>query len=275
MTDPVLFDRRGAVACLTLNRPEVGNAIDLAMARALLDAAVACDADPAIRCVLVRGNGRMFCAGGDVGRLHAAGDALPALLKEIIAYLHPAILRLARMEKPVITAVHGPAAGAGVGLAAVGDIALAEPAAHFTLAYPRIGLSPDGGATWLLPRLIGLRRTQELILTNRRVHAEEAAAIGLVTRVVPAGTLGDEAEALARELAGAATGALGRTKHLLLASAAAALEAQLEAESTAIAAQGATAESRRGIGAFVGRTAPVFHAADGAAGAGPAAGAAG
>lgn len=158
MTVTVLFGRQGAVAYLTLNRPDSGNAIDVRMAQALLAAAVSCDVDASIRCVVIRGNGRMFCAGGDVTRLHAAGDVLPTLLKEITTYLHAAIIRFARMEKPMITAIHGATAGAGVGLAAVGDIVLAEPAAHFTLGYSRIGLSPDGSATWLLPRLIGLRR---------------------------------------------------------------------------------------------------------------------
>ncbi len=127
MSDPVLFDRKGAIAYLTLNRPDAGNAIDVALARGLLEATKAAEADASVRCVVVRSNGRMFCAGGDVKGLHAAGDGLPLFLQEILTYLHPAIARLARMEKPVLTAIQGPAAGAGVGLAAVGDVALAEP----------------------------------------------------------------------------------------------------------------------------------------------------
>jgi 2-(1,2-epoxy-1,2-dihydrophenyl)acetyl-CoA isomerase len=261
MTDEVLLERRGAVATLTLNRPEKGNAIDVPMARALLEAAIACDIDAEIRCVVIRSRGRMFCAGGNVADLHAKGEALPELLQEITAYLHAAISRFARMQKPVISAIHGAAAGAGVGLAAIADIALAEPSAHFTLAYSRIGLSPDAGATWLLPRLIGLRRAQELALTNRRVSAEEAATIGLITRVVAEGQLELEVEALSDTLVQAATGALGRTKRLLLDGATTGIEGQLEAESAAIAAQGATAESRAGIEAFVERRPPAFSAA--------------
>jgi 2-(1,2-epoxy-1,2-dihydrophenyl)acetyl-CoA isomerase len=260
MTDAVLFDRRGAVGYITLNRPDAGNAIDVPLARCLLEAAVAAEADTAVRCVVVRGGGRMFCAGGDVKRLHAAGDALPDLLRDILASLHPAISCLATMGKPVVTAIHGPAAGAGVGLAAVGDIALAEPDAHFTVAYSRIGLTPDGGATWLLPRLIGLRRTQELALTNRRVSAEEAAAMGLITRVVARGTLEQEVDTLAEALARGPVGALGRTKRLLMASSQADLDAQLEAEAGHIAAQGGTAESRTGIAAFIERREPDFAA---------------
>jgi 2-(1,2-epoxy-1,2-dihydrophenyl)acetyl-CoA isomerase len=195
-----------------------------------------------------------------VKRLHAAGDALPGLLRDILVSLHPAISCLATMGKPVVTAIHGPAAGAGVGLAAVGDIALAEPDAHFTVAYSRIGLTPDGGATWLLPRLIGLRRTQELALTNRRVSAEEAAAMGLITRVVARGTLEREVDALAEALAQGPVGALGRTRRLLLASGQADLDAQLESERENITEQGGTAESRTGIAAFIERREPDFAA---------------
>ena len=250
MSDAILLSRRDAIATITLNRPQAGNAIDVAFAQSLLNAVAEAEADPAVRCVIVRGNGRLFCAGGDVKKLHAAGDALPELLREILTYLHPAIVRLARMDKPVITAIHGPAAGAGVGLAAIGDIALAEPAAHFTLAYSRIGLTPDAGATWLLPRLIGLRRSQELALANRRLSADEAAAIGLITRVVEQGTLMQEVEALADSFARSAGGVLGNTKRLLLAADTASIEQQLDAELEAIVQQGASAESQAGIAAF-------------------------
>lgn len=259
MTGPIILETRGTIAYLTLNRPEVGNAINVPLARALLDAVVKVDEDKQVRSVVVRGNGRMFCAGGDVAQLHEAGNSRPDLLKDIIQYLHPAIACLAKMKKPVITAIHGPSAGAGVGLAAVGDIALAEPSAHFTMAYSKIGLSPDGGATWLLPRLIGFRRAQELALMNRRVSADEAAAMGLITRVVPDGTLAREVEALAEALSDSAIEALGKTKHLLRMSANATLEAQLDAECKYIAEQGGSSESDEGILAFVERRKPNFR----------------
>ena len=261
MTDPVLYHRSGAIAYLTLNRPDAGNAIDVALARELLKATLVAEADSSVRCVVVRGNGRMFCAGGDVRGLHAAGDGLPEFLQDILASLHPAMARLARMEKPVITAIQGPAAGAGVALAAVGDVALAEPDAHFTMAYSRIGLTPDGGATWLLPRLIGYRRAQELALTNRRVSADEAAEMGLVTRTVEKGALAAEVDALAESFAKSAVRALGKTKRLLRSSDFASLEEQLDAECADIAEQGSTAESKEGIAAFVNRRAPDFMGA--------------
>lgn len=260
VADPVLLERKGSVAHVTLNRPDAGNAIDVALARHLLTAVEDVAADPAVRCVVLRGNGRMFCAGGDVKALHGAGDALPELLREILAYLHPAILGLATMDKPVIAAVHGPAAGAGIGLAAAADIGLAGPEAHFTMAYSRIGLSPDGGATWLLPRLIGLRRTQELALTNRRLSADEAAALGLISRAVPQDDLAREVEALSVSLAASAIGALGRTKRLLLSSGEASLREQLDAECNHIAQQGGTLEGQAGITALLERRQPDFAA---------------
>ena len=256
---PLSFERRGAIAWLTLDRPLVGNAIDLALARALMETAIACDEDSAIRCVVLTGAGKMFCAGGDVGLLAGAGDAVPVLLKELTAYLHMAVARFARMGKPLVTAINGAAAGAGMSLAILGDIALAARSAHFTLAYGSIGLSPDGGSTWLLPRLVGLRRAQDLALTNRRVPAEEAAEIGLITRVVQDAELGGEVEAVAAGLAGSATRALGRTRNLLLGSFAATLETQMEAEAQAIAQSGRDAESQEGLAAFTARRKPVFR----------------
>jgi len=258
MAESVLLERDGGVARIILNRPDVGNAIDIPTARALMEAVIACDEDPSVRCVLLTGAGRMFCAGGDVASFATAGERLPSLLKEITVYVHAAVARLARMDKPVVTAINGPAAGAGIGLALIGDIALADPRAHFTLAYTGIGLSPDGGTSWLLPRLIGLRRAQELCLRNRRVGAEEAAAIGMITRVAAEGGLLEDAAQIAQELAAAATPALGVTRRLLLDSATAPLETQLDAESRGIAAMGRTTEGKEGIAAFLEKRKPDF-----------------
>lgn len=258
MTDGILLEREGRVARITLNRPDVGNALDIPMGRALMEAAIACDEDDSIRCVLLTGAGRLFCAGGDVLSFAEAGDQLPAFLKEITAYVHSAVARLMRMDKPVVTAINGSVAGAGVGLAILGDIAIADPQAQFALAYTGIGLSPDGGTTWLLPRLVGLRRAQELCLRNRRIGAEEAAAIGMITRVAEEGALVEEAAVVAAELANAATPALGMTRRLLLDSASASLEAQLDAESRGIAALARTAEGKEGIAAFLEKRKPDF-----------------
>lgn len=259
MTDaPLLVEREGSTVRLTLNRPDAGNAIDMGMARALLDAAIACDCDPDVRCVVLTGRGRMFCVGGDVGLFASAGDGVPALLSELAGTLHMAVSKLARMSKPLLVLVNGPAAGAGLSLALLGDIVIAAASAHFTAAYTAIGLTPDGGMTWLLPRLVGLRRAQEMILTNRRVGAAEAEAIGLVTRVAADDALAEEGCSSALLLTGAATTALGAARGLLLDSFDADLEGQMEREARAIARAGAGPEGREGILAFQEKRRPRF-----------------
>ena len=172
----IRLERIGAVARITFDQPDRGNVVDAAMATELLDAAATCDQDPSIRCVLLTGSGKLFCGGGDAGAFAAAGDDAPRIVSSLTGVFHAAISRLARMDKPLVTAVNGGAAGAGLGLAILGDIVLAGTRAHFSFGYTAIGFSPDGGTSWLLPRLIGLRRAQEMVLTNRRVGAEEAAA---------------------------------------------------------------------------------------------------
>ena len=258
MSDPVLVSIDGAVATLTLDRPSLGNTIDLPLARGLLAAAIRCDQDPAIRCVVLTGNGRLFCGGGDLGALAGAGEALPGFLSELAGTLHMAVSRLLRMEKPLLVLVNGPAAGAGLSLAIAGDVVLAARSAHFTAAYGGVGLSPDGGMSWLLPRLVGLRRAQEIILTNRRVGAEEAERIGLVTRAVDDAALAREGAEAAARLAGSATRALGLARGLLADSLGAGLEAQLEREARAIAEAGRTPDGREGIAAFLARRTPDF-----------------
>ena len=240
-----------SIATLVLDRPAVGNTIDMSLARALVDATVRCDEDEAIRCVVLTGRGRLFCGGGDVSAFAGAGDDLSAFLRELAGVLHEAISRLMRMKKPLVVLVNGPAAGAGLSLALAGDITLAARSAHFTAAYGALGLTPDGGMTWSLPRLVGYRRAQEIILGNHRVSAEEAAAIGLVTRVVADDALEAAGAELAANLARASTAALGAARQLLLDSFDAQLEDQLEREAQAIAAAGATPEARAAIAAFL------------------------
>ncbi|HEY3657409.1 MAG TPA: enoyl-CoA hydratase-related protein [Steroidobacteraceae bacterium] len=249
--DLVLAQRESGLLTLTLNRPEAGNAIDVAMADALMHAAIEADEDASVRAVLLTGRGRFFCVGGDIGVFAAGGEHLGPLLKEIAGCLHSAISRFARMRKPLITAINGPAAGAGLSLAILGDIAIAARSAHFTLAYPAIGLSPDGGSTWLLPRLVGLRKAQELALCNRRTTAEEAAAMGLITRSVADDALAAEVTKTTTALIASATGALGRTRQLLLSSFGVTLESQMEEEARAIAESGRSADGREGIAAFL------------------------
>jgi 2-(1,2-epoxy-1,2-dihydrophenyl)acetyl-CoA isomerase len=259
MSEPVLLvDVADGVARLTLNRPDAGNAVDLSLARALVEASIRCATDASIRCVVLTGAGRLFCAGGDVVAMQAAGDGAAALLSELAGTFHMALARFARMPKPFVTLVNGPAAGGGFGLALSGDVVLAGRSAHFTPAYGLIGLVPDGGLSWLLPRLVGMKRAQEIVITNRRVKAEEAEAIGMVTRAVDDDALAAEGDAIARKLSEGATHALGVTRAMLLDGAAATYEAQLEAEVRGISAAGAGGEAREGLAALLAKRAPDF-----------------
>lgn len=255
---PLLFERDGAVARLTLNRPDAANALDMPTGRALLEAAIECDSNPDIRCVTLTGAGRMFCAGGDIAVMAAAGDRVGAVVGELAGTLHAAMTRFARMNKPMVTMVNGPAAGAGYGLALSGDIVLAARSAVFNAAYGALGVSPDGGLTWLLPRLVGLRRAQEIIISNRKVTAAEAEAMGMITRVVDDEALAEEGAALAAKLASGPTQAISTMRAQLLASFDNSWETQLEIEARGIAAAIAGPEGKEGIAAFLAKRKPDF-----------------
>lgn len=259
MSEPVLkVERIGAVAKLTLNRPDAGNAVDLDMVKALMDAGIACDEDESIRCVVLTGAGRMFCVGGDIGGFRDAGDRFSAHIKLMTSYFHAGIARLMRMPKPLVTAINGTAAGGGFSLAILGDIALAARSAQFTVAYSAIGLTPDGGASYTLPRLVGMRKAQELMMLNPRLNAEEAVAAGLMTRVVDDAALQDEAMATAEKLAASATGALGRMRQLLLQSYGASLEQQMETEARLMADCARSLHGKAGVDAFLNKRKPEF-----------------
>lgn len=255
----VMIEVSSAIARITLNRPANGNAIDMDTAQRLFDAAVQCDLDPAIRCVVITGRGRLFCAGGDIGEFAAAGEDIGPFLSKLAGVLHMAIARFMRMPKPLLVAVNGPAAGAGMSLALAGDLVLAGTSASFSTAYGQIGLTADGGMSWHLPRLVGMRRAQEMLVTGRRVAAPEALEIGLVSEVIDDERLSERTDVLAHELAARATAAIGRTKGLLLNSMTADLEGQLEAEARAIVASGMGPESREGVTAFLEKRKPDFQ----------------
>jgi len=178
MTEPtILMHRESAVAVLTLNRPQAGNTIDMALARDLEAQVDAALGDPTVRCIVLTGSGKLFCGGGDIGAIAAAGSDAGTFLYDLANAVHRSVKKLASGAKPVVTLINGPAAGAGLSLAIAGDVALASTSAHFSAAYGLVGLTPDGGMSWLLPRLVGLRRAQEIILTNCRVSAADAAAM--------------------------------------------------------------------------------------------------
>ena len=252
------FEVREGLAHLTLNRPDAANAINLELVRELLKAATICADDSGIRAVLLTGSGRRFCVGGDLKSFAAAGVGVTELIREIADTLHEALSKFARMDAPLVAAVNGVAAGAGMSMVCMTDIALAADSATFTMAYTAVGLTPDGSSTYFLPRMIGMRRTKELMLTNRRLSAAEALEWGIVQRVVPDDQLMVEAEKLARSLASGPTSALGIVKKLLLASAMSDLEPQLDAETSGIVSVADTSDAREGLAAFFEKRSPVF-----------------
>jgi 2-(1,2-epoxy-1,2-dihydrophenyl)acetyl-CoA isomerase len=249
--ETLLFDVEDHVARLTLNRPDVGNAMNAVMMRDLRDVAIRCDEDSEIRAVLITGAGKMFCAGGDLSSFAGEGDGLPAYLKGITNDLHGAVSRLCRMDAPVVSAVKGVAAGAGFSLACAADMVIAAESARFTVAYTGVGLSPDGSCSFFLPRLIGLRRTQELMLTRRILQASEALDWNLVTRVVPVDDLEAESAKLVAQLAAGPTRAFGSVKRLLIRSSGDHLESQMEQEARCIADAARSADGKEGIAAFL------------------------
>ena len=247
------------VARITLDRQEAANSIDLNLARELMHAVLRCDDDPAVRAVVITARGSTFCVGGDLRSFAAQGERLSLHLKEVTIYLHATVSRLTRMDPPVIAAVNGTAAGAGMSLACACDFVLAAESARFTMAYTKVGLTPDGSSTYFLPRLVGLRRALELTLTNRVLSAEEALDWGIVSRVVPDAKLVEEAETLATDLSSGATVALGASKRLLYGGWTETLESQLQHESQVISDISRTADGREGIAAFVDKRAPKFE----------------
>ncbi|MFC2040863.1 enoyl-CoA hydratase/isomerase family protein [Chloroflexota bacterium] len=254
----LLFDVRDNVAHITLNRPEAANCLNNEMSVDLMHAAIRCSEAPEIRAVVIAGAGSTFSGGGDLKSFAAQGEHLPHHLKEVTTYFHAAISRLVRMDAPVVAAVHGSAAGAGMSLACACDIVFAAESARFIVAYNRVGLTPDGSSTYFLPRIVGLKRALELTLTNRVLSAQEALEWGIVTKVVPEVELLAQAYDLAKQLAGGATKAIGASKRLLHNSWTETLETQMERESQAIAGAAHTDDARAGITAFIEKRAAEF-----------------
>jgi len=261
-SDPaVIFEVIDNLAVLTLNRPKAYNALNLQMGDDLLNTLIACDEDPSVRAILITGNGSAFCAGGDIRQMQSEADSegrSAAFLKTLTVRLHMAIATLVRMPKPVVTAVNGPAAGAGFSLALAGDLVVAADTANFTLAYTAIALPPDGSSTYFLPRLIGPKWAYELMAMNRTLSASEARDLGIVNQIFPAENFAKDAEAYARRLANGPTQALGHAKNLLTLSTENALETAMEFERRAIADCGRSADFVEGANAFVNKRVASF-----------------
>ena len=247
------------VATITLMRPDAANALNGQAFQEIWHAALAADDDPEVRAVIITATGRMFCSGGDLKDFSSRGDDLPRYLTECATQFHAAITRFQRMDAPVIIAVNGVAAGAGISFASSGDIVLASEDAMFVSAYTASGLTPDGSATYFLAKHIGLLRAKELVLLNRRLTAEEACEWGLVTRVVPADALMDQAREMAAAFAKGPTKAYGGAKRLLLSAFSDSLETQMERETISISDMARTRDGSHGIETFAARGKPTFE----------------
>jgi 2-(1,2-epoxy-1,2-dihydrophenyl)acetyl-CoA isomerase len=262
---PVLVSISGGVAIVTLNRPELLNALDNAMADSLLPALERLAVNDAARVVVLRGAGDGFMAGGDVAyfqRLLTERND-PALLRPIVHAMidrvQQAVLTLRAMPKPVIASVHGGCAGFGLSLMLAADMAIAAENTKFTMAYIHLATTPDGGASFHLPRVVGQKRAAEIALLGDRFGAVEAERWGMVNRVVPLAELQGATAKLAARLAMGPAKALAQTKKLLNQSSHNSLEAQLAAETDSFAASALTGDFATGVAAFLGKHPPAFH----------------
>jgi len=279
--DPLLVERTGGVVTLTLNRPDSLNSFDLALKRALLEAAESIEADPACRAVVLTGAGRAFCVGQDLKEHVAAlaraddrasasergeGDqrgSTEAPLDTVVEHFNPLVrMFLSTLGRPVVAAVRGMAAGAGASLAFLADFRVGGPSTAFLMAFANVGLAADTGASWTLPRLVGLAKATEMLMLAEPVRAEEAHRIGLLTRLVGSD---DEvlpaAQELAARLAAGPTVAYGQIKRQLVIGAAGPLDEALALEAEAQRISGATADHRNATAAFVAKQKPTFTGA--------------
>jgi 2-(1,2-epoxy-1,2-dihydrophenyl)acetyl-CoA isomerase len=247
---PLLLERQGAIATLRFNRPAALNAVDVPMAQAFLAAVQAIAADPGVRAVVLRGNGKGFMAGGDLAtlRAHPVQGAM-----DLLEPLHAGLALLAQIHAPVIAQVHGVAAGAGLSMMLQADFVLAAEGTRLNLAYINLGTSCDVGASWALPRMVGVRQALEIALLGDAFTAEDALRLGLVNRVVPAAELDAATTAMAERLAAGPTVAYGAMRRLMRESLDRSLPEQLDAEKKAFAHCAATEDFRTGIEAFYAR----------------------
>ena len=257
----VRLERDGAVATVVLDRAAAMNSLDTATKVALRDGLAELAEDPSVRCVVLTGNGRAFCVGQDL-REHVdllRSGTVEALSATVREHYNPILTTLVTMAKPVVAAVNGVAAGAGVSLALACDYRLLADNAGYNLAFAGIGLSCDTGSSWTLPRLVGRAKALELLYEPRTIGAEEALGMGLATRVVAADSLTEEAAALARRLAAGPTLAYGAIRRAVAHSATAELPAALAFEAEMMARTGASEDHRAAVEAFLAKHPPQFN----------------
>lgn len=254
--EPVLLDKNGAVARIVLNRPDKLNSFNRAMAFALQDALKDCAEDDAIHAIVITGNGKAFSAGQDLAEVtDPNGPGMEKILRE---HYNPIILAIRNMPKPVVAAVNGVAAGAGANIALACDIVLASEEAAFIQAFSKIGLVPDSGGTWFLPRLVGWQRALALAITGDKVMAKDAQQMGMIYKALPAENFQAETDVLLNKLAAMPTKAVAFIKEALERSWQNTLEAQLAFEDVLQQKAAATNDFKEGVAAFLEKRQPLF-----------------
>ena len=256
--ESIIFEQKDKVAFITLNRPDAANGLNTVMAAELVDAATRCQ-HASVKAVVLTANGKFFCAGGDLREMAGFGDQGAVQVKSLADNLHRSISLFARMDAPLIVAVNGVAAGGGFSLSITGDLVIAAESAAFTMAYSRAGLSPDGSSTYYLPRLIGLRKAQEMAFTNNKLSAAQALEWGLVNSVVADDDLLKVATDMAEDMASGSLGSHGMIKKLLLSTWNNGLEAQMDEEAQGISQCLSSADGQEGMAAFLEKRKPVFR----------------
>ena len=260
-TAPVLLDISDGVATITLNRPDAMNSLNIETKELLVEITARVASDPAVRCVVLTGIGRAFCTGQDlkehIDLLHNGGS--DALFTTVDKHYNPIVTAIATMEKPVIAAINGVAAGAGASLAFACDLRVVADTAGFNLAFANVALSCDTGASYHLPLLVGRAKALELMYFPRTVKADEALELGMATTVVPADALASEVATLAKRLASGPTVALGSIRRSVVYAAGHTLEESLELESAMMQKSGATSDHTAAVAAFVAKEKPVFE----------------
>ncbi len=258
MYETILFEKSGGVANVALNRPKKLNAFDGTMHEELYSAFGDAAEDEEIRCIVVRGEGKGFSAGADLAEIIEGADGDPDLGEYLRSTYSRLVKRMVGIRKPIVAALQGPVYGAGVGIALACDLRVAAENTKFSVAFIKIGLMPDAGVTFLLPRVVGLGRAMEMSMLGDAVEAEEAYRIGLVNKVVPEDSLSEEARNLAEHLSAMPTAALGRMKHALYASFETDLETALESEAEGQTFCGYTQDHKEGVTAFFEKREAIF-----------------
>ncbi|MBL8522273.1 MAG: enoyl-CoA hydratase [Betaproteobacteria bacterium] len=259
MNDTILFEQRGTIGTLTFNRPAVFNAMNDELILGMRDLTANLMNSTTLRALIVKGAGKAFVAGGDVGLFYQRRDVIADEVKPLGDALHAGIINICKLPFPVIAQIHGAVAGAGLSVALACDFAIADETASFTTAYSKIGLSPDGGSTFFLPRIVGMKKATELVMLSDALNAAQALELGLVNKVVAADQLEAETLKLAERLARGATQAFARAKRLITQSFDTPLSQHLDDEIACFEECARTSDFKEGVTAFVEKRKPEFR----------------